>query len=306
MNRITIRASLILYATLLFWVVTIIWAIFAELEEVIKGNGSVIASSKTQIIQNLEGGIIREIYIETGDIVESNQPLIRIDTTKFESELSSLEQELSAAEKKLDLLNEEKEILQPLVEKGVEAKIGLIRLLQNISESETNILKLQQKTIIVKDKLERALVKSPLDGVINRLFVNTLGGVIQPGETLMEIVPIGDDLLIEVEINPKDIALIRTGQKAIIKLSAYDFARFGSISGKVLTISADSMKNEDGIILYLCQISIKQSAITSLGINIEILPGMLAQVDIVNGQRSVMDYLLEPVFKVTNEAFREK
>ena len=300
------NANIILYITVLFWVCIITWANFATLEEVTRGQGRVIASSKIQIIQNLEGGIIEEILVKPGDSVSPGAPLIYLDKTLFQSQLSGLKREKQAAENNLRLIEEERDILTPLVEQGVESRMELIRLLQRLSDAEAQLLQLQETQPILEDRLNRTIVKAPVEGIVNRLLVNTTGGVVQPGEPLVEIVPIEDDLLIEVEISPKDIAYVLPDQRAIIKLTAFDFAKFGSLNGKVINVGADSIQKEDGSIWYICQIAVSGDGLTSLGKNIKILPGMVAQADIVGGEKTVLNYLLQPVTKVANEAFRER
>jgi adhesin transport system membrane fusion protein len=300
------NANIILYITVLFWVCIITWANFASLEEVTRGQGRVIASSKIQIIQNLEGGIIRDILVKPGDPVSPGAPLIYLDQTLFQSQLSGLIKEKQAAENNLRLIEEERDILTPLVEQGVESRMELIRLLQRLSDAEAQLLRLGETQPILEDRLARTIVKAPVEGIVNRLLVNTTGGVVQPGEPLVEIVPIEDDLLIEVEISPKDIAYVLPDQRAIIKLTAFDFAKFGSLNGKVINVGADSIQKEDGSIWYICQIAVSGDGLTSLGKNIKILPGMVAQADIVGGEKTVLNYLLQPVTKVANEAFRER
>ena len=300
------NANIVLYLICLFWIVILVWANFATLEEVTKAQGRVVASSKIQVIQNLEGGIIKEILTKTGQSVSSGDPLIVFDSTKFESELSALVKEKKAAENNFDLLNEELEILQPLVDSGVESRMELIRLLQRISDAEAGLMKSEETLPILQDRLMRTTVIAPVDGIVNRLLVNTTGGVAQPGEPLLEIVPIDDDLIIEVEINPKDIAYVLPGQEAIIKLTAFDFSKFGSLNGEVITVGAYTIQKEDGTFWYICQIAVEENGFTSLGKNIQILPGMVAEADIVSGEKTVLNYLLQPVTKVANEAFRER
>ena len=300
------NANIILYITVLFWVCIITWANFATLEEVTRGQGRVIASSKIQIIQNLEGGIIEEILVKPGDPVSPGAPLIYLDKTLFQSQLSGLKREKQAAENNLRLIEEERDILTPLVEQGVESRMELIRIRQRLSDAEAQLLRLEETQPILEDRLARTIVKAPVEGIVNRLLVNTTGGVVQPGEPLVEIVPIEDDLLVEVEISPKDIAYVLPEQRAIIKLTAFDFAKFGSLNGKVINVGADSIQKEDGSIWYICQIAVSGDGLTSLGKNIKILPGMVAQADIVGGEKTVLNYLLQPVTKIANEAFRER
>ena len=314
------KADIILYTSLLFWVIMFLWSYFATLDEVTRGQGRVIASSKIQVIQNLEGGIVKEILVQTGDEVMQAQPLIKLDETQFKSELASMQQRLerlqaqsNAAIENFDLIQQEQDIVAPLVEKGVESQMELIRLKQRLNEAQSNILQIDaeiEATIetipTLKDRLERTVVRASMNAVVNRLLVNTVGGVVQPGSPMLELVPIDDELVVEVEISPKDIAYVIPGQRASIKLTAFDFAKFGALDGEVTKISADSISKEDGSIWYLCQVSVPVDTMTTLGKTIQIQTGMVAQVDIISGEKTVLEYLLQPVTKIANEAFRER
>ncbi len=320
LKKSTRKADIILYTSLLFWVMMFVWSYFATLEEVTRGQGRVIASSKIQVIQNLEGGIVKEILVQTGDAVTRSQPLIKLDDTQFKSDLAALQQRLerlqaqsNAAIENFELIQQEQDIVAPLVEKGVESQMELIRLKQRLNEAQSNILQIDaeiEATIetipTLKDRLERTLVRASMNAVVNRLLVNTVGGVVQPGSPMLELVPIDDELVVEVEISPKDIAYVIPGQRASIKLTAFDFAKFGALDGEVTKISADSISKEDGSIWYLCQVSVPVDTMTTLGKTIQIQTGMVAQVDIISGEKTVLEYLLQPVTKIANEAFRER
>jgi len=320
LKQSTRKADIILYTSLLFWVMIFVWSYFATLEEVTRGQGRVIASSKIQVIQNLEGGIVKEILVQTGDAVTQSQPLIKLDETQFKSDLAAMQQRLerlqaqsNAAIENFELIQQEQDIVAPLVEKGVESQMELIRLKQRLNEAQSNILQIDaeiEATIetipALKDKLERTLVRASMNAVVNRLLVNTVGGVVQPGSPMLELVPIDDELVVEVEISPKDIAYVFPGQRASIKLTAFDFAKFGALDGEVTKISADSISKEDGSIWYLCQVSVPVDTMTTLGKTIQIQTGMVAQVDIISGEKTVLEYLLQPVTKIANEAFRER
>ena len=302
-----------------FFFLFVLWANLATLEKVIRGEGKVIASAKNQVIQNLEGGIVKDIFVKTGDIVQEGDSLLEFDDTFLRSELDAsiielknLKIEISFLENSRELISEELEILEPLVQQGAESRMELIRVLQRkanaeseISRKQADIESLEERIPAIKDRVNRTNVISPKAGIINRMVITTIGGVADPGRALVEIVPLNEDLIVEVEINPKDIALVLPGQRAIVKLTAFDFSKFGSLEGKVMSVGADSIQKDDGSLWYLCEISVRVKDITSLGKRITMLPGMVAQVDIVNGERTVMNYLLQPVTKVTEEAFRE-
>ncbi len=403
----TRKADIILYTIAIFWFVAFIWSSFASIEEVTRGQGRVIASSKIQVIQNLEGGIIEDILVQTGDQVVMSQPLIKLEDIQFKSELLSIKQnqaaleanikilsaesqgidpefsvtfknnfpdlvarELSlhqarktthqesieilekklkrllvqsdAAEENFNLIVKEKDIVEPLVKQGVEAEMELIRIQQRMNEAQSNILQVEaeieansaqlkaEKSNFIEqareklqdtekefnniveslpayeDRLNRTVVRASMNAIVNRLMVNTVGGVIQPGSPLIELVPVDDELIVEVEISPKDIAYVIAGQRASIKLTAFDFSKFGALDGFVTKVSADSLTKEDGSIWYLCQVSVPVNMITTMGKNIQIQTGMVAQVDIISGEKTVLEYLIQPVTKVANEAFRER
>jgi len=403
----TRKADIILYTIAIFWIIAFIWSSIASVEEVTRGQGRVIASSKIQVIQNLEGGIIEDILVQTGDQVVTSQPLIKLEDIQFKSELLSIKQNQAALEanikilsaeslgidpefdvsfksnfpdlvarelslyqarrtthqesieileKKLkrllvqsdaavenfNLLVKEKDIVEPLVRQGVEAEMELIRIQQRMNEAKSNILQVEaeieantaqlkaEKSNFIEqareklqetekefnniveslpayeDRLNRTVVRASMNAIVNRLMVNTVGGVIQPGSPLIELVPVDEELIVEVEISPKDIAYVIAGQRASIKLTAFDFSKFGALDGFVTKVSADSLTKEDGSIWYLCQVSVPVNMITTMGKNIQIQTGMVAQVDIISGEKTVLQYLIQPVTKVANEAFRER
>ena len=231
------KPDIILYVILLFFVSFFIWASRAELEEVTRGNGKIIASSKVQVIQNLEGGIINEIAVKTGQRVKENDLLVKLDETQFLGDLNSANQQLTSLEQSLELLEEERLILEPLVDEKVEPRINLIRLLQRISTAQSEYQATLDQIPNLQDKLKRTSVRAPMDGIINRILNNTTGGVVQAASPILEIIPLNDELIIEVEVSPTDIAYVIKGQKAIVQLSAFDFAIYGSLSGCLLYTS---------------------------------------------------------------------
>ena len=176
----TPKPDLILYVILFFFIAFFVWASNAELEEVTRGNGKIIASSKLQVIQNLEGGIINEIAVNTGDKVNKGDLLVKLDETKFLGDLNSSQQQLKSLEQSLTLLEEERLILEPLVDSNVEPRINLIRLLQRISTAESEYQATLDQIPNLQDKLKRTNVTAPMDGIINRILINTTGGVVQP------------------------------------------------------------------------------------------------------------------------------
>jgi len=158
----------------------------------------------------------------------------------------------------------------------------------------------------LEDRLARTQLKSPVDGVINRLNFETLGGFVKPGDIVLEIVPTGDDLIVEGKIDPKDIAYIQPKQAVRISLTAYDASRYGTIDGEVLKVSADAVEDKaTGATYYLVDVSIDTTLYEDDGSEIEILPGMVASVDVLAGKRTILDYLWQPMAKVKERAFTD-
>jgi adhesin transport system membrane fusion protein len=411
----------LLVLSLAFFLVAAWWAYVTSLDEVTRGEGKVIPSSKIQVIQNLEGGILADVMVREGQVVEKEQVLLKIDDTRFSSsvretelkyyellarstrlkaesdgvdfivpeevvkanptlaanekalylsrqrELTSalhvLEQQMAQRRQELierrakqtqlregyELSNKELKMSEPLVELGVISEVEVLRLKRTVNqlygEMESNRLAIprtqstlneaQQKvieqtiqfktdaasqfsevnaelsrikeTIIsAKDRVTRTQVRSPLKGTIKQLKINTVGGIIQPGMDLLEIVPIEDNLLIEAKIRPSDIAFIRPGQEAMVKLTAYDFSIYGGLPAKLERISADTIKDEKDESFYLIYLRTDKNYIFHKNVKLNIIPGMTTTVDILTGKKTVFDYLLKPILKAKNEALRER
>jgi membrane fusion protein, adhesin transport system len=414
-------AHLLLFAIAAFFVVFFAWASWAELEEVTRGEGKVIPSRQVQKVQNLEGGIVAELLVREGAIVERGQILVRIDNVRAASELresrkrylallgalgrlhaeveeadialapevlaeapevaqneralyrarrDALQSELDVLrsqalqrEQELDELAtrigqlershafalEELEITEPLATNRVVSKVQLLRLQREVNdlagELEATRLAipraeaalreatrrieerqlgfraeaqreltavraeaaaLQEVITAEADMVSRTEVRSPVRGTIKQLFVNTVGGVIQPGADLVEIVPLEDNLLVEAKVRPADIAFLRPGQPAVVKVTAYDFAIYGGLDAVVEDISADTIVDERGDSFYRVRVRTHDSALSEAGEPLPIIPGMTTQVDILTGEKSVLDYLLKPILRAKERALRER
>ena len=161
-------------------------------------------------------------------------------------------------------------------------------------------------SLAVEDRLARTAIRSPLTGIVKQLKVNTVGGVIQAGQDVMEIVPLEDKLLIEAKIRPADVGFLRPGQPALVKISAYDFSIYGGLDATVETITADSISNEKGDAFYLIRVRTGKNTLGTAEKPLSIIPGMLATVHIRTGKKSVLAYLLKPVVKAKYDALRER
>ena len=400
-----------LWAILGFFIIMIAWASLAEIDEVTRGDGKAIPSSRLQKIQNLEGGIVAEVFVHEGEVVKAGAPLLRLDDTRFrsnageseadryalearvqrltaqladketltlspdivekapdiangemelftsvnkriQSELSGLNEQLvqkkqelldfqAKAEqyrRSLGLLQQEIGMSEPLVAKGAISRVEVLRLRRSevetrgqlesvtlavpraqaaIKEIEskvgetrgryrTDLSKIEATGKAIDDRVNRTLVTSPVRGIVQQLMVNTIGGVIQPGNDLVEIVPLDDTLLIEAKIRPQDIAFLRPGQEAIVKFTAYDYTIYGGMKGKLEQISPDTVTDKDGKSFYVIRLRTDKNHLGSDDKPLIIIPGMVASVDIITGKKTILAYLLKPILRARAEAFRER
>ncbi len=434
------NARIMLWAMLIFIVVAVFWASWAQLDKVTVGGGKVIPSGQLQVVQNLEGGIVKEVLVAEGQLVIEGQQLLLIDDTLFQSNYRETAQELAGiqadstrlhallnavivnddvvksnwresvtvdestlafdkkfedentrlvlrqraeyADKLINLSNQlqllgqqinqkeqelievnarvrnlrtsfdfaakELSITRPLAEEGVVPRIELLKLERQVNdtkreltssqlqiplldaaiqeavlkridnalkfrsdlqaelnETDDRLAAVSESRVGLADKVKRTVVLSPVSGTIQKIHVNTRGGVIQPGMDLVEIVPSEDNLLVEAKIAPQDIAFLRPGLNAVVKFTAYDFTRYGGLNGELEHISADTEEDEEGNSFYLVRVRTKVNQMGTEANPLPIIPGMTTSVDIITGKRTVLDYLLNPVLHARSNALRE-
>ena len=408
----------------------VIWANIAHVDELTRGEGKVIPSSKLQNVQSFDGGIVSEILVKDGEYVKKGQPLMRIDTTRFQATFEEneeallsltakkvrLEAELNTdyakemkklvfngsltengdtyiknqqkvyksrflerqntlkiirlqekqkkqelkeilskkeqLEETLVLMEEELDTITKMVNSGSKSKVELIQIKkeynnmkgelravelsiprtklsieestaqiheklqsfksdisQELEKTSADIKVIQAKMVSDNDKLEKTVIKSPVNGTIKQININTIGSVVKTGENLIEIVPDSDTLLVETKIDPKDIAFINPNSKTMVKLTAYDFSIYGGLEGKIVEISADSIKDidsKDNKSYYKVVVKTDKNYLEHKGEKLTVIPGMVAQVDIITGKKSIMDFFLKPIIKVKEGAFHER
>ena len=398
----------------------LVWAAWADLDEVARGQGQVVPSQRVQVIQNLEGGILQGLMVREGQVVEQGDLLARIDNetagsqyrealarslehqatiarlealiearapvyppdvlaqpdlvqrqndvleaTRRQSEaefellrsqhqtrlqeaaeqeerLRQLSQTLAIAEKQirlarpamearafsaLDFLNLEQKV-QSLKADIATLELSVPRLRNSakeaadrlalrraelvtqqrkeISETETRLFSLRELLFAGSDRVQRTEVRSPVRGTVKKVFQNTVGGVIPPGGTIMEVVPLDDTLIIEARFSPADIAFLYPGQNAVVRLSAYDFAIYGGLDARVEDISADTLEGRQGEFFYLVKLRTNERHLLHKGKELPILVGMVAEIDVLTGKKTVLDYLLKPLLKVRQRALSER
>ena len=411
-----------LWAIFAFFIAMILWASLASIDEVTRGEGRAIPSSRLQKVQNLEGGIVAEVFVHEGEVVKAGAPLLRLDDTQFrsnagetqadrlalqariqrltaqlndastltlapeivqqapdiangemelfasvnkriQSELAGLNEQLvqkkqelldfqgkaSQYRRSLGLQQQEVSMSEPLVAKGAISKVEVLRLrrgvvetqgqldsvtlaipraeaaikeieskvsetrgryrseaLGQLNEARTDLSKIEASGKAITDRVNRTLVTSPVRGVVQQLLVNTIGGVIQPGNDLVEIVPLDDKLLVEAKIRPQDIAFLRPGQEATVKFTAYDYTIYGGLKGTLEQISPVTVTDKDGKSFYIIRLRTDKNHLGTDEKPLLIIPGMVASVDIITGKKTVMAYLLKPILRAKAEAFRER
>jgi adhesin transport system membrane fusion protein len=413
------------WLALLFWLVAVVWAALAHVDEFAVAEGKVVPSSRVQLIQNLEGGIVAEVLVQTGDRVEKDQPLLRMDRVRFASaaqegqakdrallariarlsaeaaglpfkppqalagsnpalvaqeaalhagrqqalraNLAVLRQQVGQREQELAekqarqaqlqqshaLVMRELDMVQPMANQGYITKLDAVRLERQVNDlageldaarlavprlkaalsearekvdemasrfradamKELSLARAEQAALAaantgLDDRLRRTEVRAPVAGVVKQLNVHTVGGVIQPGMELMEIVPHEDTLLVEAKVRPADIAFLRTGQDAVVKLSAYDFAVYGGFPATLEQIGADTLTpdrpGERPESYYLVQVRTRGSTPSGSEKPLSIMPGMVATVDIHTGTKTVLHYLLKPIVRARDTMLRER
>ncbi|QMV16077.1 HlyD family type I secretion periplasmic adaptor subunit [Vibrio spartinae] len=432
-------ARIMLWVMAVFFVIAIIWASFAEIDKVTVGNGKVIPSSQVQVIQNLEGGLVKQILVKEGQHVEKGQQLILLDKTQFLSDYREREQEVAnltanvvqlstsinsvkinekfdetnwqknvvvtynhlkfpkaLAEKKAKLVTRQKaqytqsldnlrnqlsvvdqqikqknqdlielqarvanleqsykyvqkelQMTEPLAKEGVVPEIEILKLQRQVNDirrdmtsgqlkiplakaalkeamysridtaqtfrseqqdklnqAQDKLSALTESAVGLEDRVNRTVVVSPVTGTVKTLNVNTVGGVIQPGMDIVEIVPSEDTLLVEAKIAPQDIAFLRPNLHAIVKFSAYNFSKYGGLEGTLEHISADTSQDEEGNSFYIVRVRTFSTTLHHDG-DLPIIPGMTASVDIITGKRTVMEYLLQPILGAQENALKE-
>lgn len=373
-------------STRVVWVVAggvlafLVWAYFAQLDEVATGTGRVVPTLREQTIQSLEGGILSRITVSQDDMVRPGQVLAQLDPTRSASEVEesagryraalarvarleaevgqkplafpeeladfpdlratelrlyetrrrSLAESLGLVERSLALIHDELRIAQSLLELGAASNVEVIRLQRQQSELELKKADIHSEYMVqAREELAEArkemealsqvvrgrsfsldslTLRSPVRGIVKSVDISTIGGVVPPGGQIMTIIPLDDQLLIEVRIAPRDIAFIHPGQKATVKITAYDYSIYGGLEGVVTTISPDTIRDEvqRDVYYYRAFVRTTSSALTDRrGKKLAIVPGMIAEVDIHTGQKSVLQYLLKPLNRAS-EALRER
>lgn len=408
----------LLYVILVMFVVLLIWAGLAPIDEVTRGEGKVIPASQLQIVQSTDGGVVRELYVREGDRVKAGDLLVKIDPTRFIASFQETEVRIFALEAKVARLNallndeawqpgdaetpeqlavisreraffnesrneyeqrlavareqlsqqqrglqesqaktraarqavylssKELNVTRPLLASGAVSEVDLLRLERDLAaasgdlrraEAETErqraaveeaearigevrhgvrnrwrtelsdataeLSGLKEGAVALADRVKASELRAPVSGTVQRVLYNTTGGVIAQGDAVIEIVPADDRLLVEAKVAPRDIAFLRPGLPAMIKLHAYDFSIYGGVPARVQHISADTITDQKDNTYYLVRAITDEKALSD---QLAVMPGMTAQLDIITGERTVLSYLLKPILRAKANALGER
>ena len=413
-----VRARLLLRVMGLILLLLLLWSAFAEVDEVARGEGKVIPSSQLQVIQSFDGGVVEQVLVHEGQVVEKGDLLLRIDPTRFVSsyrenraeylalqaraarlqaltngtefslpaeveqgaadiasherslyqtnrreleqqleiarsqldqrqqELNEVRAKLTQASRSLELASQELNVTRPLLASGAISEVEILRLeaevarawgdkeqsqaqesrlLLAVEEAEGKLRETELNTrnkwraelsdVLSKvaalgesgtglaDRIKYAEIRAPVRGTIQRIYTNTLGGVVQPGREVVEMVPLDDQLLVEAKISPRDIAFLHPDQEAIVKFTAYDFVVYGGLKGRVELISPDAITDDKDRTFYIVRVRTERAGFDP---SLPIMPGMMTQVDIITGKKTVLSYLLKPVLRAQQNALSER
>ena len=373
LRQLTLTVCALLAAALL-------WAGLAEVDQIVRGEGKVIPSSQLQRVQSLDGGVLSELYVRQGEIVEQGQPLLKIDDVRYSSaydegrakrgalqaqiarlqaeaagqssfslpasaELddevrltemrafrarqAELSEAVASLRASLALAQQQLTMTRPLLADNLVSRVEVLKLerevndLQGRLEGVTNGFRskaqgeLSQKQAELsalgealrgaQDRVDRTVLRAPRRGIVQQLNVTTLGGVIKPGDPVLEIVPLEDELIVEAYVSPADVAQIQPGLPASVRLSAFDSTIYGALTGRVELVSADSVYLEQLRGSYFrVLVRTDRSYYDIGGRRANVSPGMTATVDVRNGSRSILHYLLKPIYRARATALTER
>ena len=381
-NEKSYKANRTFWAGALTVSIFFIWASNAEIDQVTRAQGQVIPSSRTQVIQSGDGGVIEEMLVKEGDQVERGQTLVTLERTKIESayfeargkvaalraahsrlqaEISgnspkfsediknypqfkqnqlmllakrkaAIDEQVSSIKGMLILAEKEFEMTQPLLKSGDVSLADILKLQRSIADLNAQMTNAKNKYLqeiqaeLAKvgedlasaeqimaqrqDQLDHVKLKSPVKGVVKNVRITTLGGVIKPGEEVMQIIPNEDTLLIEAKVKPADIAFLKPGLDANVKIDSYDFSIYGSLKGKLVYISADTLTEDlkqGEQAYYRVQVKTTGKRFSAKpDEELDIQAGMTATVEIKTGQNTVLKYIIKPVIKTMSESLGER
>lgn len=263
-----------------------------------------VAELQTRLAQLERSASLAADELKITEPLAAKRVVSKVDLLRLKRQVNDLQGELESARLSVPRLElAQREAHRRIEERFLNFQAEAQRELTTV---QTEAAALAEVVAADSDRVNRTDVRSPVRGTIKNLLINTIGGVIQPGQDLVEIVPLEDTLLIEAQIRPADIAFLRPDQPAVVKVTAYDFAVYGGLDAEVESISADTITDDRGDHFFRVRVRTEGSNLEKSGEPLPIIPGMTTQVDILTGQKTVMDYLMKPILRIRDEAFRER
>ncbi|MDR2989764.1 MAG: HlyD family efflux transporter periplasmic adaptor subunit [Providencia alcalifaciens] len=356
----------------------VVWAYNSHLEEIIRGQGTIIPSSREQVIQSIDPGNIQEMYVKEGDIVEKGQILLKLDdarsmallresqarvqnleaisarlqgesrnevpdfskitdqdlvereTNAYNAKKMQRDQAIAGLRQSKGLLDREIAITKPLAKEGLVSNVEILRMERQsvelatqinermnnyLAEANAELVKVEseldqaEETMSMReDPVARSEIRAPVHGIVKNIKINTIGGVVNTGQDILEIIPLDDKLMVEAYIRPQDVAFLRPGMPVVVKVTAYDYAIYGGLNGVVKLISPDTLSNDnrrselklnpDETFYRILVETDTNYLLDKNNHKMEIIPGMVASVDIKTGEKSVFDYLIKPITRM--------
>ena len=263
-----------------------------------------VAELETRLGQLERSAALAADELKITEPLAAKRVVSKVDLLRLKRQVNDLQGELESARLSLPRLKlAQREAHRRIEERFLNFQAEAQRELNTV---QTEAAALAEAIAADSDRVSRTDVRSPVRGTIKRLLVNTIGGVIQPGQDLVEIVPLEDTLLVEAQIRPADIAFLRPDQPALVKVTAYDYAVYGGLDAEVETISADSITDDRGEHFFRVRVRTTSNSLEKGGRPLPIIPGMTTQIDVLTGRKTVMDYLMKPILRIRDEAFRER
>jgi adhesin transport system membrane fusion protein len=376
------QPRIILWLIFAIVIIAILWASLSKIDQVTRAQGQVIASTRTQVIQSNDGGVIEEMLVKEGDQVKKGEILVRLDKTKVEAAFletrskmvalkaakarldaeilggtpkfpkdinnypqfrenqlmllkkrrTAIEEDIEALNRMRSLANKELNLSSRLLKTGDVSLADIIKLQRQVADLDAQITNKRNKYLQDiqaelnkvgedlasteqllaqrQDQLDHIELKAPANGIVKNVRITTLGGVIKPSEEVMQIVPVEDNLVVEAKIKPSEVAFLKVGLPTNIKIDAYDYTIYGSLQGKLIYISPDTLSEDlkqGELAYYRIQVQTDGKQFSAKPNQaLEIQPGMTATVEIKTGENTILNYLLKPVIKTMNESLGER
>ena len=296
------KTSILFYLISIFILITIVWGSFARIDMVVRASGEVIPATKVKVIQSVYPGIIEKINAKLGDKVKKGDILFVVDEVRARAAYESNEKSYEASLLEVETLEKKTKIIEDLVMQGAESEMRLLDQRLSLVDSKKRLAQAENERAVLKQQLEQTKIIAPYNGVINDVYITTVGEVVQAAQILSNLVPEDEKLIIQVQVQPKDISFVKQGMKAKISFTTYDPGVYGTFNGYVTEIGATTTMKNEGEIYYETYVEVNDEKVDGIIIQ----SGMGASISLIGQKRTVFGYVFSPVTKLRRNAFREK